>query len=86
MAVGPFSVVDADAERIVPLGEALRFLPEVPLDPDQARRAGHGGAVAAPAGVGGAEVVRLTDPDGLIAIAAPRRSDRTLRPVVVLRG
>jgi tRNA pseudouridine55 synthase len=85
-AIGPFSVADANPERILGLDEALSFIPEVRLeDLEQARRAAHGGAVAAPAAIGGAEVVRLTDSDGLIALASPQ-PDGTLRPVVGLRG
>ena len=92
--IGPFDVADADEERIVPLGDALAFLPEVHLGAEDARRAGHGLAVpsAAPAGgraaAGGgpaAAVTRLTDADGLIALAEPR-ADGTLKPVVGFRG
>jgi tRNA pseudouridine55 synthase len=80
-AIGHFDVAAADEQRIVPLGDALGFLPEVRLDGDDARRAGHGVAVAG-AGEGH---VRLTDADGLIAIAEPR-GDGTLKPVVGFRG
>ena len=80
-AIGPFEVADADEERIVPLGDALGFLPEVRLEPDDARRAGHG--VAVPGAAGG--FVRLTDEAGLIAIAEPRE-DALLKPVVGFRG
>ena len=83
--IGPFSVADADPDRIVPVNEALGFMPEVRLDAEQARRAVHGGAVPAAERAAGAEVVRLTDSDGLIALAQPRE-DGTLRPVVGLRG
>jgi tRNA pseudouridine55 synthase len=86
-AIGRFEVGDADPERILGLDEALGFIPEVRLeDPEQARRAAHGGAVAA-AGPGDAspDVVRLTDAAGLIALALPG-PDGTLRPVVGLRG
>ena len=87
--IGPFDVADADAERIVPLGDALGFLPEVRLSPEDARRAGHGVAVAAPAGqapaVAAGAHVRLTDEDGLIAIAEPR-DGRGLKPVVGFRA
>jgi tRNA pseudouridine55 synthase len=38
--IGPFRVRDADPERIIPLEEALSAVPEVRLDPKQARRAG----------------------------------------------
>jgi tRNA pseudouridine55 synthase len=80
-AIGPFEVADADEERIVPIDDALGFLPELRLEPADARRAGHGVAVA-----GAAEgFVRLTDGDGLIAIAEPR-GDGTLKPVVGFRG
>jgi tRNA pseudouridine55 synthase len=82
-AIGRFSVEDADPERIIGLDAALSFMPEVRLDPEGTRRAGHGGAVAGDAG--GAEVVRLTDDRGLIALAEPR-SGGMLAPVVGLRG
>jgi tRNA pseudouridine55 synthase len=82
-AIGPFSVADADPERIIGLDDALSFMPAVRLDPEDARRAEHGGAVAGDAG--GAEVVRLTDERGLIAVGAPR-GDGLLGPVVGLRG
>jgi tRNA pseudouridine55 synthase len=90
-AIGRFEVGDADPERILGLDEALGFIPEVRLeDPEQARRAAHGGAVAAAAvaaGPGDAspDVVRLTDAEGLIALASPG-PDGALRPVVGLRG
>jgi tRNA pseudouridine55 synthase len=81
--IGPFWVENADPERIVGLNEALGFIPEVRLQEAESRRAGHGGAVAGEAG--GAEVVRLTDAEGLIALAA-RQADGTLRPIVGLRA
>lgn len=80
-AIGPFEVADADDERIVPLDDALAFLPAVALEGDDARRAGHGVAVAGDA----AGPVRLRDEDGLIALAEPR-GDGTLKPVVGFRG
>ena len=45
--IGPFRLEDADPERIVPLAEALAFLPERRLEAQEARRAAHGGAVEA---------------------------------------
>jgi tRNA pseudouridine55 synthase len=81
--VGPFAVADADPERIVSLDRALGFMPEVRLDPDRARRASHGAAV--PGDAVGADIVRLTDERGVIALAAPRRGGM-LGPVVGLRG
>jgi NADPH-dependent 2,4-dienoyl-CoA reductase/sulfur reductase-like enzyme len=82
--IGPFEVGDADRERMVPLDEALRFLPAVELAGDVARRASHGVAVeaGAPAPVG---VVRLRDDAGLIALAEPRPGG-LLKPVVGFRG
>jgi tRNA pseudouridine55 synthase len=77
--IGPFAV--ADAERFVPLDEALAFLPAVELAGEDARRAGHGVAVAGRA----TGVVRLRDAEGLIALAEPRE-DGTLKPIVGFRA
>ena len=82
-SIGPFEVTDADPERIIGLSHALGFIPEVRLDPDRARRASHGAAV--PGVADGAEIVRLTDRGGLIALAAPR-GEGMLKPIVGLRG
>ncbi|HVE68584.1 MAG TPA: tRNA pseudouridine(55) synthase TruB [Solirubrobacteraceae bacterium] len=96
-AIGPFSVEDADGETIVPLGDALSFLPEVALTGEEARKARHGVAVAAPdagrsaagppadAGEGLTGPVRLTDERGLVAIAEPREGG-VLKPVVGFRA
>jgi tRNA pseudouridine55 synthase len=80
-AIGPFEVADADDERVLPLDDALAFLPAVALEGDDARRAAHGVAVPGRA----AGPVRLRDEDGLIALAEPR-PDGTLKPVVGFRG
>jgi tRNA pseudouridine55 synthase len=88
-AIGDFDVGDADPERVIGLGEALAFLPEVRLEAEEARRAGHGVAVAGgAAGAGGVAggVVRLTDADGLIALAEPGSEPGTLKPVVGFRS
>jgi len=79
--IGGFDVADADPERIVPLDDALAFLPALDLAPDDAKRAGHG--VAVPGRSEG--VVRLRDADGLIALAEPR-GDGTVKPIVGFRG
>lgn len=79
--IGPFEVADADPQRVIPVAEALEFLPEVRLDAEQARRAGHGAAVAGRAD----GVVRLTDDQGLIALAEPAQDGR-LKPIVTLRA
>jgi tRNA pseudouridine55 synthase len=96
-AIGPFAVDDADPRRLVPLDEALAFLPEQRLDAEAARVASHGGAV--PAKVPAPDRVspnseyfrlscptphiRLLDDHGLIAIAEQRGD--MLKPVVGLR-
>jgi tRNA pseudouridine55 synthase len=82
-AVGPFRVEDADPARVVPLDRALAFLPELSLSAEAARRASHGGVVAASA----TEPVRLTDPDGLlIGVGEPVAGGGAVKPVVGLRG
>jgi tRNA pseudouridine55 synthase len=82
-SIGPFDVADADPGRPLGLNDALSFLPELALDAEQARRAGHGVAVPGPAST--APVVRLIDAEGLIALAEPRPDEGTLKPVVGLR-
>jgi len=80
-AIGAFDVADADPERVLPLGDALGFLPAVTLAGEDARKAAHGVAVAGEAQT----TVRLLDADGLVALAEPR-ADGTLKPVVGFRG
>ena len=95
--IGTFDVGDADPERLLGLNEGLAFLPERRLGPEDARRASHGVAVprfapedartgqdvAAPGTA--AAVVRLTDADGLIALAEPTSDPEMLKPIVGLR-
>jgi tRNA pseudouridine55 synthase len=95
-AIGPFELKDADPERLVPLAEALSFLPNHELDEVDARRVAHGVAVAGAttAAATGADVVRghasvpravrLTHGKRILAIAEPRE-DR-LKPLVVFPG
>ncbi len=78
-AVGPFRLDDADPEHLVPLNEALAFLPHRALDPEEARRAGHGQLL--PGRADGP--LRLTAGEDLVAIAEPRAD--ALKPVVVFR-
>ena len=85
-AIGPFRVEEADPERLLPLNDALSFLPEARLDPEQARRASHGSAVPASPTAATAAIVRLIDDQGLLALAEPREQGRVLKPVVGLRG
>lgn len=83
-AIGPFEVADADPNRLLPLADVLaRILPTMHLGADDARRAGHGSAIAAQAPEGAADVL-LLDADGPIAIAQPR--DGGLKPVVGFRA
>ena len=78
-AVGPFRLEDADPDALVPLRDALAFLPERVLSADEAGAVSHGRAVA---GGAGTEVhVRLTHDGELLAIAEPRAAE--LKPVVV---
>jgi tRNA pseudouridine55 synthase len=77
-AIGPFRLEEADPERVVPLSEALSFLPERRLGEEEAVAVGHGQRVP-----GGAEgPVRLTYAGEVVAVAEPREGE--LQPVVVL--
>jgi tRNA pseudouridine55 synthase len=80
--IGPFHVEDADPKRVLPLEQALAFLPRIEIDADAAWRAGHGQAIP---GEAEAEHVLLADADGPVAIAEPRE-DGLLKPVVGFRG
>jgi tRNA pseudouridine55 synthase len=80
-AIGTFALADADPERVVPIGEALHFLPERPLDDDEARGVAHGRRVEGAGEVEGTGAVRLTHAGALVALAEPRGHD--LQPVVV---
>jgi tRNA pseudouridine55 synthase len=82
-AIGSFRLEDADPERIVPLAEALSFLPNRELDEGEAERVSHG--VPVKGGVRprqtGDSVVRLTHHERILAIAEPRED--SLKPLVV---
>jgi tRNA pseudouridine55 synthase len=52
-AIGAFRVEDADEERLVPLAEALSFLPAAEVDAEAAERASHGVAVKTETPLGG---------------------------------
>ncbi len=85
-AIGPFRLEDADEERVVPLEEALAFLPGHELDGPDARSASHGVPVAwsGPAGPHAPAGIRLTSSSRLVAIAEPREGE--LKPVVVFEA
>jgi tRNA pseudouridine55 synthase len=76
-AIGPFRLADADPERIVPLADALAFLPERPLDEAEADAVAHGRRVAGPID----SPTRLTSDGELIAIG--RAHDGEIQPDVV---
>lgn len=91
--IGPFSVGEADPDRLIPLAEALSFLPALEVAGDQARRAAHGLAIAPareprpaaweppdPPGL-----VLLLDEAGAVALAEPREGG-VLKPVVGFRA
>jgi tRNA pseudouridine55 synthase len=78
-AVGPFRLEDADADRVVPLSEALGFIPERILSEEEAAAVRHGRRI--PAAGSSAEHARLTYEGDVLAIAEPR--DGELQPVVV---
>jgi tRNA pseudouridine55 synthase len=82
-AIGPFHLDDASEERIVPLNDALDFLPERVLEEDEAARAANG----VPLPIANCQVptehVRLTHQNRLLAIAELR--DGALHPTVVFR-
>jgi tRNA pseudouridine55 synthase len=80
--IGSFAVEDADPQRVLPLEQALAFLPRIEIDADAAWRAGHGQTIV---GDADAEHVLLADADGPVAIAEPR-PDGLLKPVVGFRG
>jgi tRNA pseudouridine55 synthase len=74
------------APTVLSIADALRFMPHVPLEGDQARRAAHGAGVPAPdASIGGP--VLLVDAAGPIAVADVRERDGQceLKPKVGLR-
>lgn len=80
--IGPFSLEEADPERLIDLAEALSFMPAVELEPDEAARATDG--VATRSAADDDPPVRLLGDGALIAIGEPR--DGLLRPVVVFGG
>jgi tRNA pseudouridine55 synthase len=77
VAVGPFRLEDADPERVVPLSEALGFLPERRLGEEEALAVGHGRRVSGDA----SGPVRLMHAGEVVAVAEPRAGE--LQPIVV---
>jgi tRNA pseudouridine55 synthase len=80
IAVGPFRLEDADPERLVPLEEALGFLPSEEVDASSVERVRHGVAVP---GSNEGEAVKLMHDGQLIAIARSEPGG-VLKPYLVL--
>jgi len=79
IAIGPFRLEEAAGERIVPLREALSFMPERLLSAEEAVAVSHGRRV--PAQDGAAGHIRLTRNGEILAIGESREGE--LQPVVV---
>jgi tRNA pseudouridine55 synthase len=79
-AIGPFRLDDADPARVVPLGEALSFLPDRPAGDEDADSVAHGRSIAAEGATG--EAIRVTHDDRLVAIG--RSEGGLLKPYLVL--
>ena len=75
----PSSLADA-GERLLPLAEALAFLPERELSREEADAVRHGRRLRPPQ-TGEPEHLRLTHDGELIAIGEPRAGE--LQPVIV---
>jgi tRNA pseudouridine55 synthase len=80
IAIGPFRLEHADPERLVPLAEALAFLPQRALSDEEAAAVSHGRRIAL-GDVSGAPAVVLLRERELLAIAEPSAGE--LQPVVV---
>ena len=77
----------AMSPAVLPIAAALAFMPQLGLVGEDAQRAVHGAAIAAPDDCGD-DPVLLSDNRGPIAVAEPRERDgrRELKPKVGLRG
>jgi tRNA pseudouridine55 synthase len=93
--IGPFSVDDADATRVVGLESALGFFDSLELGVEDARKAAHGVAIEplghvveaplrAPEDAPPAELLLVAE-DGPVALAE-RRDDGMIKPVVGFRA
>jgi tRNA pseudouridine55 synthase len=84
-AIGDFKLDDADPDRIVPLEEALSFMPEVTLDAEQARRVSNGLPANCQLPTGRqlpSAYCQLTHDGKLVAIAQP--DGDLLKPKIVI--
>jgi tRNA pseudouridine55 synthase len=78
-AIGPFRLEDAAEDRLLPLSEALSFMPEQALSGDEAMAVRHGCRI--PAQATGTRHTRLTHEGEVLAIGELREGE--LQPVVV---
>jgi tRNA pseudouridine55 synthase len=78
-AIGPFRLEDADEERLLPLAEALSFMPERVLSDEEAAAVRHGRRVPKQAST--AEHTRLTHDGEIVAIGESKAGE--WQPVVV---
>ena len=76
-AIGPFSLAEADPARVLPIADALTFLPERALDAAQAAGVAHGRRV--PIGGMGAAEGRSGEGEGAVG-AAENSGDRPYGP------
>jgi tRNA pseudouridine55 synthase len=81
-AIGPFGLADADERSLLPLREALAFLPDHALAPGEAGRVRNGRSIETREAGRAEGAVMLTDDGELVAIA--ERRDGVLKPVTVL--
>jgi tRNA pseudouridine55 synthase len=91
IAIGPFRLEDADPgpgapdpARVVPLRDALAFMPERPLSAEEAAAVRHGRRIPQTADTArgpAPAVLRLTHDGDVLAIGEPREGE--LQPVVV---
>jgi tRNA pseudouridine55 synthase len=80
-AIGPFALGAANEQRLVPLSEALAFMPERVLTSEEERLVRSGRSIS-DRGAPAERHVRLTIEGELVAVAQPREG--LLKPVTVL--
>jgi tRNA pseudouridine55 synthase len=81
-AIGPFSLTQADPQRLIDSSQALSFLPERAISTEECARVQNGVAVTANGSDPQAKLVRLTAAGKLIAVA--QRQGEQLKPVTVV--
>jgi tRNA pseudouridine55 synthase len=82
-AIGPFELAHADEQALVPLSEALAFMPERVLAAEEERLVRSGRPVSNDLPAAGTRV-RLTVGGDLVAVA--ERREGLLKPIVVIPG